>query len=165
MKAVLKMLGYLVVFVGLALGVALLLTPRKAPPQESSEVSVHEQADASLREGPATKEALVDWIQKAPEELIAMEERKDVLEPVTEAGVPSASPPHVRRNPKLFSENPLSSEQAMTPEPISVTDLYFWEDFASLRTEAMLDPDSPKNRATVESIMQKRKERLEHQNN
>ena len=67
MKAVLKMLGYLVVFVGLALGVALLLTPRKAPQQESSEASVPEQADAPLREEPATKEALVEWIQKAPE--------------------------------------------------------------------------------------------------
>jgi len=45
-------------------------------------------------------------------------------------------------------------------EPVSADSLHFREDYASLRTDAVRNPNSPENRAGVVSLMEARQRRL-----
>ncbi len=46
-------------------------------------------------------------------------------------------------------------------EPVSAENLYFHEDYSSMRKDAVRDPDSPENRAGVVALMKARQQRLE----
>ena len=45
-------------------------------------------------------------------------------------------------------------------EPVSAESLYFWNDYASLRKDAIRNPDSEENREGVVSLMKTRQRRL-----
>ena len=155
---ILKNFSIAIILLGLAFGIVWVLSPTK-PFSVEKTASIKEERVPSNK-----KEALIDLIQKDPDELVATEEAQRAAE-VPPAVTTSPPSPHIRLNPSLFSEKDLSGGPRQSGEPTQVGDLYFWEDFASLRTDAVRNPDSEQNRATIEAIFQKRSQRLAEDKN
>jgi len=65
------------------------------------------------------------------------------------------------RHPLLMSEIEPVQPIAVAAYTTENRPLYFQKDFESLRTDAVRNPDSAQNRATVSALMQKRHQRLE----
>jgi hypothetical protein len=63
----------------------------------------------------------------------------------------------------LLSDVKRSSSPLPKREPVAAESLYFWKDYASLRTDAIRNPDSAENRAGVVSLMKMRQRRLGQQ--
>lgn len=158
---ILKNFSIAIILLGLAFGIVWLLSPNKPFTADDRAPVIIDAQDTPIK-APETREGLIDRIQKDPEEWVATEElrRASQVAPAVASSPPS---PHIRRNPSLFSEKVLPDDPR--PQPTDVSDLYFWEDFASLRTDAVRNPDSGQNRATIEAILQKRSERLAEDKN
>lgn len=62
--------------------------------------------------------------------------------------------------PVLLSEIEPVKPPVATNSATGGQDAYFQKDFESLRTDAIRNPDSPENRATVTALMLKRQQRL-----
>lgn len=62
--------------------------------------------------------------------------------------------------PVLLSEIEPVQPAVSTNSATGGQDAYFQKDFESLRTDAIRNPDSPENRATVTALMLKRQQRL-----
>lgn len=123
---------------------ALVLWPQNAPEPIAEKSEPTSSADRALREAVMTDPASFD-AHTPPEPLPVPEE---------------PSSPASRERVLLSTIQPSPPPQAL-PEPVPVESLYFWEDFASLRTEAIHDPDSSQNRAGVVALMNARKARLQ----
>jgi len=69
------------------------------------------------------------------------------------------------RPPERPSGSLLSEMEFVEPETLGPAgnDQYFQKDFESLRTDAVRNPDSAQNRATVNRIMQIRQQRLQQE--
>ncbi len=156
---ILKNFATATVLLGLALGIVWLLNP---PESQHRQPQTRDTADTATPNAPLqTQEELLALIQESPENLVALERAQEARDTET---APTPLPQHLRESPLLFSEKAVPVKPATEPKPSKVTDLYFWDDFASLRTETVRNPDSPENRATVETIMQKRAQRLAEEN-
>jgi len=105
---------------------------------------------------PVADRRLAEQAFKSPEKL-------DASEPGTSAdtGTPAGRPPE---RPLLLSAiEPDESSPFPAANTVGNQDRYFQKDFESLRTDAVRNPDSAQNRATVKTLMQKRQQRLDRQ--
>lgn len=115
---------------------------------------------------PEADRQLVARVFNAPEELDAATavpaarpaEKTAVTEKPNAATVASTASPQAEKAPALLSEVEPST-QSKTPVSADWKPA-FQKDFESLRTEAVRNPDSAQNRATVNTLMQKRQQRL-----
>lgn len=65
---------------------------------------------------------------------------------------------------RLLSQVERAPEIQIEREPVEAKDLYFWDDFSSLRTKAIRDANSPEHKAGVVALMKVRQRRLEQNN-
>ncbi len=87
-------------------------------------------------------------------------ESPEVLDGLAVDGVPVESVA-VAPRPELLSEVERTvSVPTKEREPVAAQSLYFWSDYASLRKDAIRNPDSAENRAGVVSLMKARQGRL-----
>lgn len=70
-------------------------------------------------------------------------------------------------NPVVEEDRPQRLSQAQRDpvkhaprEPVKADELYFWEDYSSMRKDAICNPDSAENRAGVVALMKARQRRL-----
>jgi outer membrane biosynthesis protein TonB len=101
---------------------------------------------------PATEQALVDSVFESPEQF-------EAVAVVAEDPAPVLSEQEATPRPKLLSEVKKPQPSAR-PEPVDITTLHFWKEYASVRTPAIRDPDSAENRAGIISLMKARQQRL-----
>lgn len=114
-----------------------------------------------------TDQSLLDSVLQSPE---AFEKSLSSPVPEEESAAPSTEisifpPASAKRfvepliRPQLLSEVKKPMRVNVVREPVAAESLYFWKDYASLRTEAVRDPDSEENRAGVVSLLQARQRR------
>ena len=111
-------------------------------------------------------QAFLDAVLESPEVLdgegLATRNTKihEKVERVGEAPtVPVCSLPTGKDRHLLSDIEKLSAPQPLK-EPVAAESLHFWSEYASLRTDAIRNPNSPENRAGVVSLMQARQRRL-----
>lgn len=106
----------------------------------------------AVAERPAAERDVLDAALESPE---AMDRAATDAEPaVPVCPLPTGSGRH------LLSDIEKPPTPQPLKEPVKIENLYFHADFASLRTEAVRNPDSPENRAGVVSLMKARQRRL-----
>jgi len=110
-------------------------------------------------------QTLVDAVLESPEKFD--EAVVESAEPKEEAGaiesvnpaVPACTLP-VGKDRHLLSDIEKPPAPQPLKEPVAAESLYFWKDYASLRTDAIRNPDSAENRAGVAALMKTRQRRL-----
>ena len=137
----------------------LVLIGQKAKKDERSAIKL-QKTPAPVTDAWADQQ-LLETALKSPESLD---------EPVSDSNgskgpefTPAASSIESVPQPQL----PASVETLPVPEPlnepVNAESLYFWKDYASLRKDAVRNPDSEENGAIIVSIMQARQRRLNPQ--
>ena len=94
-------------------------------------------------------QSLLDSVLESPERLDGLAVDESPVEPLA-----------VAPRPQLLSEVERPEVARAEREPVAAESLYFWKDYASLRKDAIRDPDSEENRAGVVSLMKARQGRL-----
>lgn len=135
----------------IAVGIGWFVADRKT-------VEPRNAASAVATQRPAAEQALVDAVLESPERLDApvVESAK----PVREEPVPLICMLPTGKERHLLSDIEKPPSPQRLKEPVAAESLYFWKDYASLRKDAIRNPDSPENRAGVVSLMQARQRRL-----
>ncbi len=157
MKKIIQSLSIVVVFAGVGIWIYHIVEDLKLrkdpePPATTAQKISPDELPIS-EEVVAQDRALLEKTFKTPEAL-------DAAEVVTSS---TASAPPIER-PTLMSEIDFP-EKAPKP-PVDTKKLpYFHAGFASLRTDAVRNPDSEQNQKTVTRLMQMRQQRLQREEN
>jgi len=115
---------------------------------------------------PAAEQGFLDSVLESPEVLDgaagqAGGQRYEASQPEGQAGSPRYKvtlPTGKERH--LLSDVEKPPTLRPLEEPVAADSLHFREDYASLRTDAVRNPNSPENRAGVVSLMEARQRRL-----
>lgn len=155
MQKTIQSVPLLVIAVGVGIIVYHVVEDRKAKKVPEPVATVAEKMPASQLpvsdELTEADQQIVSRAFEAPEELDTAESPTLTLR---------SEPFSVKEKPTgRLSEisTPVSLAEA---KPADTTPMYFVDDFSSLRTDAVKNPDSAQNRATVTTLMQKRQTRL-----
>ena len=110
---------------------------------------------------PVAEQEFLDSVLESPEMLDGESLTAKVAEErgTGEAGVPVCTLPTGKERHLLSDVEKPPAPQPLK-EPVSVESLHFHADYASLRTDAIRNPNSPENRAGVVSLMEARQRRL-----
>ncbi len=154
MQKIIQALPILVIVVAIGIITYYVVEDRKAKQEPEPKVTVAEKVLA--KDLPVSEE-----LSEADHQVVskAFASPEDLDAPASPEAV--TVKPASKMEPIPFPEAELS-EKSIVSKPEDTTPPYFHDAFASLRTDAVKNPDSTQNRATVKTIMQKRQQRLAH---
>ena len=119
-----------------------------------------EGTEGVVAERPAAEQGFLDSVLESPEvldgESLATKERRDHKEG---SSVPVCTLPTGKER-HLLSDVVKPEAPQPLEEPVAADSLHFRKEYASLRTDAVRNPNSPENRAGVVSLMKARQRRL-----
>ena len=101
-------------------------------------------------------QAILDQALSSP----AAFQQKTEEAPEGAAPIPLSVP---TERPQQLSEVEKPQVLKQVKEPVAAEDLYFWEDFQSLRKDEIKNPDSKENREGVVALMKARQRRVEQE--
>lgn len=125
-------------------------------------------AETVVAERPAAEQGFLDTVLASPEALDGERaegpgvRRQPTGDTALTPAVPVCTLPTGKERHLLSDVEKPSAPQPLA-EPVAADSLHFRQDYASLRTDAVRNPDSPENREGVVSLMEARQRRLGQQ--
>ena len=160
MQKIVQILPIVVVIAAIAMITYYVVEDRRKDVKEEPAITVAEKIPASQLpvsdELTEADQQIVSRAFEAPEEL-------DTAENPTRTPRPELLSVKEKPTGRLSEiSTPVSMAEA---KPADTTPMYFVDDFSSLRTDAVRNPDSEQNRTTINTLMKKRQQRLAQERN